>query len=656
MYKNFKIFLLVLLTGAASISFSPGTVKEAQIQNGSSITLSASSFNFNARRVGSLCGFTFDVTNTGSEPLIINSVTFNTPRFRFDNINANFPIIIRPGSSRTLRIWFNPNSPGTFNDAAVISSNADNLPNANITLSGTGSDNINDLGDIFWSGQIPDDPNSTYQDYQPKSIKRIDDVNGDGKNDVIVATENYWTICYNGNASVTADTLWKFTTDFGMYNTGSVDWEDAVDILPDINNDGADEVVIGCGGGNEMVYCLSGATGQVLWAYGNPNTYYDGDIYGLRCTKDYNGDGKKDVLISASGEANFGGRHAVICVNGLNGQEIFNVPQNYNFTYDPEATQTGGALGSGNNGGPYAVNGFSNTGVLAWSYAIPGTLSSLWSIKQIPDINNDNDSDLVFMYGFNGGVVAITGDAGAQLWTASLGNSNNGKIVRLDDKDKNGFIDISLSGPQAVNRIDSKTGNILWSTPLASSYIRGIDDIGDISGDTLDDIAVMTQVPGKLVVLDGATGGVYFEYVFGTSIAYRGDRVAAINSIDGNSTKEMVAGSRDGRIICFSGGPGILVGVKPVTQNIPSGYKLYQNYPNPFNPETNISFDLPRSSHVKLRIFDAIGRELSVLADENMNPGNHIVSWDASKYSSGVYFYEIQADGFRNIKKMILIK
>ena len=654
MYKYLRILLLALLTGIVSVSYSQST--DINNSQSSSISVSASSHNFNSRRVGSLSGFTFDVTNTGNEPLIIYSVTFNSSRFRFDNINANSPITIRPGNSRTLRIWFNPNSAGTFSDVAVISSNADNLPDARIILTGTGSDNINDLGDIFWQGQIPDDPNSTYQDYQPKSIKRIDDVNGDGKNDVIVATENYWTICYNGNASVTADTLWKFLTDFGMYNTGSVDWEDAVDILPDINNDNVDEVVIGCGGGNEMVYCLSGATGQVLWAYGNPNSYYDGDIYGLRCTKDFNGDGRRDVLISASGTSNFGGRHAVICVNGLNGQEIFNVVQSYNFTYDPEATQTGGALGVGNNGGPYAVNGFTNTGALAWSYPIPGTLSSLWSIKQIPDINNDNDSDLVFMYGFSGGVVAITGDAGIQLWTANLGGSNNGKIVRLDDKDKNGYIDISLSGPQAVNRIDSKTGNILWSTPLASSYIRGIDDIGDISGDTLDDIAVMTQLPGKLVVLDGATGGVYFEYVFGTSIAYRGDRVAAINSIDGNSTKEMVAGSRDGRIICFSGGPGLLVGVKPVTKNIPAGFKLYQNYPNPFNPETNISFDLPKSSHVKLKVFDAIGREITVLVDENLNAGNHIVSWDASKYSSGVYFYELNTDGFRSIKKMILVK
>ncbi len=327
-----------------------------------------------------------------------------------------------------------------------------------------------------------------------------------------------------------------------------------------------------------------------------------------------------------------------------------------NFTYDCEATQTGGALGVGNNGSQYGVNGFTNTGQLAWSYSIPGTLSSLWSIKQIPDINNDNDSDLVFMYGFSGGVVAITGDAGIQLWTASLGSSNNGKIVRLDDKDKNGFIDISLSGPQSVNRIDSKTGNILWSTPLASSYIRGIDDIGDVTGDTLDDIAVMTQQPGKLVVLNGNDGSDIFEYLFGPTIASRGDRVIAINSIDSNNTKEMVAGCRDGRIICFSGGPGTLVGIKPVVHTVPSEFSLHQNFPNPFNPVTNITFDIPKPTHVKLSVFDVLGREVSVLADDNFTPGTHSVSWDASKFASGVYLYNLDAGGFRSIKKMMLVK
>ena len=656
MRKILKKSLLILLIGILGFVFSSNSFDESTKKSGSSISFSSQSFNFESRRVNSLSGFTFSVSNNGTEPLIINAVDFTTDRFRFDNINAEFPITILPNQSRTLRIWFNPNSAGEFNDIAVISSNADNLPEAVINLSGSAQDNITALGDIFWEGQIPDNPNTTYQDYQPKSIKRIGDVNGDGINDVIVATENYWTICYNGNSSGTADILWSFNSHFGTINTGSVDWEDAVDIMPDINNDGKDEVVIGCGGGNEMVYALSGANGQVLWSYGSPTTTADGDIYGLRTTKDFNGDGRKDVLISASGTSNFGGRHAVICVNGLNGQEIFNVVQSFNFTYDVEATQSGGAIGVGNNGGPYAVNGFTNTGAPAWSYSLSNSLNAVWSIKEIPDINNDNVPDLVELSGFSGGVVAITGDAGAQIWTQSLGNSNNGKIVRLDDKDKNGYIDISLSGPQSVYRLDSKLGAIIWSAPLASSYIRGIDDIGDVNGDTLHDIAVMTQQPGKLVVLNGNNGAVLFEYVFGPTISQRGDRVIAINSIDTNLSKEMVAGCRDGRIKCFSGGSNTAVGISSNNQNIPVNFKLNQNYPNPFNPSTKISFSIPVYSSVKLRIFDMLGRETAVLVNENLNPGTYNIEWNAANFASGVYFYELNAGDYREVRKMILLK
>jgi HYDIN/CFA65/VesB-like, Ig-like domain/Secretion system C-terminal sorting domain/PQQ-like domain len=624
------------------------------VQNGSYIALSSNSSNWNTRRVNSLSGFTFSITNQGSQPLQINSVSFSTQRFSFDNTNVTFPVTIDTQKSRTFRIWFNPNSASTFSDTAVISSNAVNLPSANISLTGTGQFNPTALGDIMWQGHTPDNPNTSSQDYQPKSIKRIGDVNADGVNDVVVASENYWTICYNGNASVTADTLWKFNTDFGSINTGSVDWEDAMDILSDINNDGVDEVVIGCGGGNEIVYVISGKTGQKLWEYGNPSTTSDGDIMGLRTDKDYNGDGRKDVLVSASGEANFGGRHAVICLNGLNGQVIFNVTQTSNFTYDVVSTQTGGAIGVGNNGGPYGVNGFNNSGSSLWSYPISG---AAWSLKQIPDINGDNIPDIVGQQSAaNGKMFAISGDAGAEIWTATLGTSNNGKIILLDDLDKNGFLDIATSGPTTTYRLDSRDGAFLWTVALGASYTRGIDDIGDVNGDTLHEIAVITQQPAILFVLNGKDGTTLFQYTFGTSINERGDRVIAINSIDTNLSKEMVAGSRDGRLICFSGGPNTVIGVKPITENVPAEYRLYQNYPNPFNPVTKIKFDIPKSSHVKLRIFDILGREVAVLADENLKPGKYERLWNASMFASGVYFYEIDAGEYREVKKMILVK
>ena len=89
---------------------------------------------------------------------------------------------------------------------------------------------------------------------------------------------------------------------------------------------------------------------------------------------------------------------------------------------------------------------------------------------------------------------------------------------------------------------------------------------------------------------------------------------------------------------------------------IPSEYKLHQNYPNPFNPKTSIRFDIPRSSHIKLIIYDALGREVATLVNEKLSAGSYETEWDGSNYPSGVYFYQLNSEKFSQIKKMILIK
>ena len=98
------------------------------------------------------------------------------------------------------------------------------------------------------------------------------------------------------------------------------------------------------------------------------------------------------------------------------------------------------------------------------------------------------------------------------------------------------------------------------------------------------------------------------------------------------------------------------VSIQPVSNQIPALFKLNQNYPNPFNPSTEISFDIPKSSFVKLIIYDAAGREIELLANEDLKAGSYSVNWDASSYSSGVYFYKLIAGEFSETKKMVLIK
>ena len=96
--------------------------------------------------------------------------------------------------------------------------------------------------------------------------------------------------------------------------------------------------------------------------------------------------------------------------------------------------------------------------------------------------------------------------------------------------------------------------------------------------------------------------------------------------------------------------------VKKIGNEIPSTYKLHQNYPNPFNPKTKIIFDIPRSSHVKLIIYDALGREVATLVNEKLSAGSYEASWDGSDYPSGVYFYNLITKTFKETKRMVLIK
>ena len=103
------------------------------------------------------------------------------------------------------------------------------------------------------------------------------------------------------------------------------------------------------------------------------------------------------------------------------------------------------------------------------------------------------------------------------------------------------------------------------------------------------------------------------------------------------------------------------VSVKQISSTIPEEYKLYQNYPNPFNPTSKIKMQIAKLSHVKLVVYDVVGREVTTLVNEQLKPGTYEVKFDArhgrsSSYQSGVYFYRLMADGVSITKIMLLIK
>ncbi|MEQ9307835.1 MAG: T9SS type A sorting domain-containing protein [Balneolaceae bacterium] len=128
------------------------------------------------------------------------------------------------------------------------------------------------------------------------------------------------------------------------------------------------------------------------------------------------------------------------------------------------------------------------------------------------------------------------------------------------------------------------------------------------------------------------------------------------------SAGEVIAGDFSSESFSFNSGfsginTGILISNEENKVDLPKEFELNQNYPNPFNPSTNIEFSLPKTSRLKLEVFNSIGMRIAVLIDEQKPAGFHTVRFDAASYSSGMYFYRLVAD--ENIiatKKMILIK
>ena len=111
----------------------------------------------------------------------------------------------------------------------------------------------------------------------------------------------------------------------------------------------------------------------------------------------------------------------------------------------------------------------------------------------------------------------------------------------------------------------------------------------------------------------------------------------------------------NGRILKTTNGGGP-IGIQPISTNIPEEYLLYQNYPNPFNPVTTIRFDVPKTSFVKLAVYDILGKENETIIDEQLSSGTYEIQWNASGYTSGVYFYKIRAGDYVSTKKMVLLK
>lgn len=98
------------------------------------------------------------------------------------------------------------------------------------------------------------------------------------------------------------------------------------------------------------------------------------------------------------------------------------------------------------------------------------------------------------------------------------------------------------------------------------------------------------------------------------------------------------------------------ISLSNINGELPTTFALKQNYPNPFNPTSVIAFDLPVASRVSIDVYNILGQHVVNLVDGEMEAGSHLIDFDGSAYSSGVYFYRMNTNNFSETKKMVMLK
>ena len=203
----------------------------------------------------------------------------------------------------------------------------------------------------------------------------------------------------------------------------------------------------------------------------------------------------------------------------------------------------------------------------------------------------------------------------------------------------------------------AKASDNLSTNNTSVNYVR-IPMMGNYSG-TVTYSAIVTPAPsvGTLTITWTPSN---VKVLTGTPDSLRINATTSSNCSYGTYTVT-VTGAENGGPRTHTRAYTLVVGSTPSgvgnNNTISEGYQLYQNYPNPFNPSTSIEFNLPKEARVTLKVYDLLGREVStILNGVVQKAGLNSFSFDGSKLSSGIYFYKIFADGFMDMKKMMLMK
>lgn len=486
-----------------------------------------------------------DVTNQGEQPLVIKSVTADDSNFYVDP-SIEFPITLGTLDSTQIGIWFTATVPGYVEASIVyINNNDSNMNPALGWVTGSGIDFEYPISSHIWSSQFTDDWDNSF-----KAIASIPDISGDGVQDVIGCSEDNYIRCFNGNADDTGDVLWAHEIYSGnIYSTKGLD------VVSDVDGDGHNDVVVGATGGARLIRMLSGKTGDEIWTYHTNVIGNGGWVYQVDGSRDFDGDGVRDVLACAGDDGEDAGPNRAYCLNGVNGDVIwqhvvggpvFSIIAVDDFNDDGIPDAVAGASDQWEIEG-VAIGIDGSSGQAEWTFQVNG--SSVWGIAQVGDVTFDGIND-VMIGDFYGDYSTLDGASGSEV----CGGGGLGLLTGLQyagDVNGDGHPDIV---PEQFNNfvrvISGKDCSTIWSTAVIDSPTV-ISPTNDINNDGVNDLVIGTLFSDNYAYfLSGVDGEILGSKNIGSPV----DSIASIPDVTNDGSWELVAGDRDGTIHCISGG------------------------------------------------------------------------------------------------------
>ncbi|MCX6132957.1 MAG: T9SS type A sorting domain-containing protein [Ignavibacteriales bacterium] len=214
-------------------------------------------------------------------------------------------------------------------------------------------------------------------------------------------------------------------------------------------------------------------------------------------------------------------------------------------------------------------------------------------------------------------------------------------------------VNVTIDGPAELS--PNQTGNYTV-TVQGGPAVRAGTDIA-VSAGTLNASSPLQKVGDELTHVSPQpfTGGLATF-----SFSYTAPATPGTYTIYANANSVNFNGANSGDQWNFAPNKTVTVKAATAVENvstIPNEFSLSQNYPNPFNPSTTISYQVMRSGHISLRVYDVRGGLVSTLVDDQREPGTYKTSLHADRLPSGVYYYRLAADGVViQSKKMTLLK